>query len=176
MSKSKTNPVSVRRATGLESELVQLGAWAQEELAAQRALIAALREQEAAIRAGSTQGLLDGTQAVQDASRSANLRERRRVAGMRALARRFGVDARALTLKSVAERASAQGIDSTRLLRAREELREAAAEALRRGRRIASLARHHRGVVDELFRTIAGRAEAEAGTHEDDALVVDRQA
>lgn len=171
---SKTNVV--RRDLGLQSELVQLEAWAQEELAAQRALVQALELQEEAIRIGSTVGLLESTEVVQDATRKSALREKRRVAGMRALARRFGVAAETLTLTSIVERASAAGVDSSRLARARTELRDAAAEALKRGRRIASLAHHHRVVVDELFRNLAGGCAQDGSERNEDALVVDREA
>lgn len=163
-------------ARGLESDLVQLEAWAQEELCAQTALEAALRSQEQAIRAGSTADLLAASEAVRAATQRNALREKRRVAGLRALARRFGVAPETLTLASIAERVEVAGLDASRLRRTRAELRDVAASALRRGRRVASLARQHRSLVDELFRTLAGERPDEGPGSSEDALVVDRRA
>ena len=160
----------------LFSELLQLEAWATEELAAQRELSQALARQEDAIRTGSTEGLIEASAGVQDAVRGQAQRERRRVAGLRALARRFGVAAETLTLKSISERAQAAGYDCSRLDRARANIREAAADALKRGRRIATIARHHRSLLDDLFHELAGQTADRGDTSQKGALLVNREA
>ncbi len=161
---------------GLQSELVQLEAWAQEELASQAELSKALNLQEAAVRAGSTEDLLAGTKAVESATRNNVLRERRRVAGLRTLARRFGVAVETLTLQSISERVAACGLDVSRLDRMRADMRVSVADALRRGRRIASLARQHRSLMDNMFREIAEDHGTPSPTGQVDSLLVNRAA
>lgn len=160
----------------LQSEILQLEAWAQEELAAQRDLVKSLKLQENAIRGGSTQDLLDSSLGVQAAAKGSSQRERRRIAGLRALSRRFGVAVETLTLRSISERASAAGLDCSRLDRFREEIRTTVADTLKRGRRIATVARHHCAVVDDLFGELAGQAEESPDRIHRGPLLVNREA
>lgn len=149
---------------------IQLIAWIQEEIAAQRRLDEILAEQERAIREVDTEGMLASGQDVQTELRTTAGRERRRAQLMGELARAWGIDPRALTLKSAASRLGDDSREAGTLLRQRDELRKAAADVARRGRRIASLARYHAGLFDELMNTLLG---VESGGNADDAVLVD---
>ncbi|MFT7542650.1 MAG: hypothetical protein ACI9K5_003630, partial [Gammaproteobacteria bacterium] len=109
-------------------------------------------------------------------SRNNVLRERRRVAGLRSLARRFGVAVETLTLQSISERVSDCGLDVSRLDRLRAEMRVSVADTLKRGRRIAGLARQHRSLMDNLFREIAEDHGAPSPSGQDGSLLVNRAA
>ena len=63
----------------------------------------------------------------------------------------LGIAPTALTVTEIADRADTYGVDTTRLRRLREDVREEAAAVLKRGRRVASLARYHQGLLNELM-------------------------
>ncbi len=135
--------------------LIQLAAWAQEELGAQRRLRDALSEQEQAIRHVDTQALSETGKRIEEEIAGGASRERRRARLMTKLGRAWAVDPSALTLASICERA---GDGAEDLLRLRGELREEAAQVARHGRRITALARYHGGLLEEVMRVLVGEA------------------
>jgi hypothetical protein len=148
---------------------IRLSGWVQEEIAAQHRLDALLAEQERAIRAVDTPAIRASGTHLQDELRTTTARERRRKALMSDLGRAWGVDSRALTLSSIAARLGPESREGATLLRQRTDLRSAAAAAARRGRRIASLARYHAGLLGDLMNALLGVE----GTNREDGVLVD---
>ena len=138
---------------GLANRLI---AWLQEELGAEQRLRALLEDEERAIRAVDTAALNAAAALVEEEVRGSVARERRRTELMRAFGRAFGADPRALSLTRLAERLGAGTREAEAVLQLRGELRQAAAEVSRLGRRIASLARYHDKLFAELMGTLLG--------------------
>ncbi len=137
--------------------LRQLEACVQEEIGAQGRALARLEAQEAALRAGAPQEIAASTRDLEDELESAGSRGERRSLLARALGARWGIDPKALTLASIAERGAKEG---TRLVRLRDELRRATAGVARQVRRNALLARLHQRAWSEI---LAGSLEAAGG-------------
>lgn len=141
---------------------VQLAAWAQEELEAQREYLTALQRQEAAVRRAARTELSHSLEDLDRALEKRALREARRSTLLAKLADRFGVAPGTMTLRSVIERLGSQGIDTASLRARREELRGVVAEVTRTGRRLAAVAKVHQGLLDEVVRTLAGKDRNDA--------------
>lgn len=125
-------------------------AWLQEELGAQRALLAALERVESAALRGARAELEQGGQELERLLAPAGMREARRVQLLEKLALALGLPAREITLTKLAARLVAARVETQRLDGLRGELRAAVTAVLRAGRRLAALAQYHRGVLEEL--------------------------
>ena len=94
---------------------------------------------------------------------------------MRRFGSTWGVAAETLTLTSIADRADAEGVATSGLRQLREELRSAGALVLRKGRRIAAMARYHQGLLAEIMGVLlanpTGDALLSGGRGEGGALV-----
>jgi hypothetical protein len=115
---------------------LHLGAWAQDELAAQQLLLERLAEQEAAVTARDLAGVENCGEQLAQLSRKGAKRARRRGVLLGELAQAWQVPAGALTLGSVVERL---GPDGAQLAELRVQLREGAAQVLRATRRTGHL-------------------------------------
>jgi hypothetical protein len=144
---------------GLQALVHRTEAWLREEIGAQGRLAVVLDAQERAIRDGNAAALAESAGTLDIELRAGMPREGRRRELARELARVTGAQAETLTLTTIAERAAAAGADTLGLVRLREELRGATASTLRRGRRLAALARYHQGLLNELFLVLAGSPE-----------------
>src|SRR6185503_7515164 len=102
--------------------------------------------EERAIRAADTAALADAARRVEEEVRGGGARERRRAELVRAFGRALDVDPGVLSISSIAERLGQGTPEAEGVLRLRAELRRAAADVARLGRRIASLARYHQGL------------------------------
>jgi chromosome segregation ATPase len=147
----------------VQTHLRHAEAWAQAELGAQKRLLALLGEQERATLENDTTALQESTEQLDRelAGEPARARLRRQLA--EGLGAEWGVDARALTIRSIAERAGDAG---ERLRALRDELREVAGEVSAAGRRLAALARLHRGVYADLIGVLAGPGSDGTGSEE----------
>jgi hypothetical protein len=139
------------------AHLHQLGAWAQEELHAQRELARALEAYEQSIVRGDLPALDVGA-AELDAqlSRSA-AREQRRSTLIAAIAQELRLSPRVLTLRSLCARAGELG---STLAATREELEEAARRTRSLARRVAILARSQQVVLGEALDAAFGAGQA----------------
>lgn len=155
----------------VRSLVIQTEAWAREELAAQKRLLDVLVAQEQAIAASDTGALVSSGEAVHAELATGPARDRRRRALATALAGHWAVPKDTLTLGVIAERAAGDGLDVSSLRKLRGELRELSARVLRRGRRIAALARYHQGFLNELLQLLDRDPEGRCG-----ATVVDARA
>ncbi|MEW6073608.1 MAG: hypothetical protein AB1726_13575 [Planctomycetota bacterium] len=164
----------------LQALLNKTECWAQQELAAQQRMLELLGRQEAAIAAGSAAEIVASGEAIQAHLRAGPARENHRQELVRRFAQAWGVAPGTLTLQGIAERAEAAGLAAGRLRRAREELRDAGASVLRRGRRIAAMARFHQGLLSELlgvFLSAGGAGAAQIGSRaEAGGVLVDQEA
>ncbi len=153
----------------------QTESWAQQELNAQKDLLELLEAQERAIAAGSAEGITSSGEGIQAQLRTGPARERCRLELMRRFARAWGVAAETLTLTSIADRADAEEVATSGLRQLREELRSVGALVLRRGRRIAAMARYHQGLLAEIMGLLlddpTGNALLSGGRGEGGALV-----
>lgn len=135
----------------LASIIIRLEAWLQEELAGQERLEALLSRQEAAIRSSDDEALAEAGKAVDAELAGQPRRTTKRSLLLAELANALGVAPSSLTLSDIADRADAAGIDTTRLRRMREKVRDKTAAVLKRGRRVAALARYHQSLLSELM-------------------------
>jgi hypothetical protein len=135
--------------------LIQLEAWAHEELAAQRELARLLEEQQGAVARNDGGALAASDGRIRDRLRSSAARDRRRTQLLERLASELGVARGTLTLGSLVARAESLGLPVAGLRGLRGELREACARVLRLGRRLAAVARSHRALLDEVLRSLA---------------------
>lgn len=134
----------------LTTLVIHTEAWLQEELGAQRALLAALERVEGAARGATGAELEQRGRELEQLLAPAGPRSARRDLLLSRLATGLGARAGELTLTQLSARLSGAGLDTSRLDGLRAELRTAAAAVLRAGRRLATLARYHRGVLEEL--------------------------
>ena len=144
----------------VQSLVLKLEAWVQEETGAQRRMLELLRRQEAAILAYQPEEVADCGQAVERELSTVPGRERGQRDVVEALARVWGLGAGVLTVSSVCVRLEEGGIDATRLRRMRDDLRDATAQALRLGRRISVLARYHGELFEEVVGILVGNSGA----------------
>lgn len=148
----------------LQSLLNALQAWAQEELAGQRRILALVARQEQALCANDTHALLDATEELEPEMRAQSERAERRRRLFHRIAAHWQVDAEALSIGSILERCGGHA----GLAALREELRSSSNELVRRNRRFGALAGAQRRLIEEL---VAGllqqddpRALQEGGT------------
>lgn len=163
----------------MRRQLVQLSAWAKEELEAERRLLALLEAQEKAVRAGRTEDVRASGDALARELPGGAARERRRAQVIGELARALGVQAGVLTLSSIVRRAEAAGEEVATLARLRDELRVCVAAVVRTGRRIATLARYHQEVLEDLLRILSSSPETSADRGEralGEGVLVDAEA
>ena len=142
-------------------------AWAQSELGAQKRLKALLTEQERATIENDTEALTTSTEQIERELAGEPGRARARREFAEALGAAWGIDHRALTLRSISERAGDEG---QRLSGMREDLEATAREVSLSGRRLAALARLHRGVYAQVIQVLAGPG-ADGADSEDGLLV-----
>jgi hypothetical protein len=154
----------------LQSLLNALQAWAQEELAGQRRLLALIERQEQALCANDPTGLAAATAALEPelAAQAERVGKRQRI--FAALAQRWQADPEALSLASILERSGAQ----PGLAKLREELRRSTSELLRRNRRFSALAFAHRRLVEELVEALLEIKDPSSGARA--GALVDAQA
>lgn len=138
-------------------------AWLQEELGAQRAVLTALEQLDAAARAGSSAEVETGARALAGLLATNGAREARRRALLGRLSGELGLPARELTLTRLAERLDAAQLETHRIAGLRTELREVVAAVLRVGRRLAAVAKYHRGLLEDLCQLFLADAPAGAG-------------
>lgn len=130
----------------IQTLLNSLQAWAQEELAGQRRMLAVIVRQEASICANDPDALAEATRTLEPelAAQAERVEKRRRLFVV--LAAHLGADPEALTLGSILERCGPQpGLEALR-----GDLRRSTVELLRRNRHFAALAGAHRRLVEEL--------------------------
>jgi hypothetical protein len=137
-------------------------AWLQEELAAQRAVLAALGRLDGAARGGATRELETAASELERTLARAGEREVRRGALLARLAGELGLPASEVTLSKLAARLAAASVETKRLETLRAELRVAVAAVLKSGRRLAAVAKAHRGLFDEVCRSFLAQAPAGA--------------
>lgn len=137
---------------------IQTEAWLQEELCAQQVLLALLGRIEAAARGGVALELASGARELEESLSGSCAREARRAALLARLAAALGLSARDVSLSTLFARLSAQGIETARLERMRAELRTVVGSVVQAGRRMAALARYHRGFFEELCQLLSAGA------------------
>ncbi len=155
----------------VQALLIRLEAWLQSELAAQERLLPLVEAQEKAIRAADDAGLARASAALEQELASQPARGRARAELCAALAAAWGVATRSLTLGSIVARAAESGLDAARLQVKREELKAAVARVAERGRRVATLARHHQHLLSELVAALLTGSGGVGGTYQDARLV-----
>jgi len=154
----------------IQSLLNSLQAWAQEELAGQRRILAIIERQERTLCANDTGGLVEATQALEPEliAQSERVEKRRRLFSV--LAAHWKADPEALSLSSILARCGEQpGLETLR-----DELRRSTTELNRRNRRFSALASAQRRLVEELVQALL-----EAGnpaTRDHGGALVDAQA
>lgn len=142
---------------------IHVEAWLQEELGAQRAILSALERIETAARSGSAAelercgGELEGELARSPA------RDARRRALHERLAAHLGLPAHGLALSKLVARLAAAQVETARLESLRAELKEIVLRVVAASRRLAAVARYHRGVLDELCELLRSGADATGG-------------
>jgi len=143
------------------AHLHQLGAWAQEELHAQRELARALETYEQSIVRGDLAALAVGAAELEAQLARNAAREQRRSALIEAIAQDLRVSPRVLTLRSLCARA---GDAASALAEARAELEVAARRTRGLARRIAILARSQQIVLGEALDAAFGPDQAATET------------
>lgn len=154
----------------IQSLLNSLQAWAQEELAGQRRMLAIIERQEQTLCANDPEGLAQATQSLEPelAAQSERVEKRRRLFAV--LAAHWQADPEALSLSSILERCGEQpGLETLR-----DELRRSTTELLRRNRRFSVLAAAHRRLVEELVNALLEAGNPSSRTH--GGALVDAQA
>ena len=150
---------------------IQTEACLQEELGAQRLLLSALERTEQAARAGASAELEPCGRELEALVAQSAARGARRRALLGKLGGALALRPEKVTLTRLSERLAAEQLDTARLAALRTELREVVARVVRVGRRLASVAAYHRGLMDELIQRLAPAEAAGSG-----ALRVDAEA
>ncbi len=134
----------------IQSLLNSLQAWAQEELAGQRRMLAIIERQEQALCANRPDDLAQATAALEPelVAQAERVEKRKRLFAV--LGARWNADPAALTLSSILARSDEQ----PGLATLRDELRRSTNELLRRNRRFSALAAAHRRLVEELVQAL----------------------
>ena len=140
----------------LETHIVHLLSWAQEESAAQARQIAVLEEMHSAVRAGDLEALDSSSSDLEEALKGAGARRTRRSTLTETLGHLWGVAPSTLTLTSIVERCEQAGVNDHGLSMLRDRLRTQALEVARLARLLSTLARHHRGVINDLVALLSG--------------------
>lgn len=138
----------------LQALLIRLEAWLQAELAAQHRLLPLVEAQEQAIRGADDAALARASEALERELAGEPARSRARGELFDGLAAAWGVASRSLTFGSIVQRAEEAGLDPARLQARRLELKDAVVRVAERGRRVATLARHHQSMLGELLGTL----------------------
>lgn len=143
----------------IQKHVLKLEAYLQEEKGAQGRLLALLEAQEKAVVEGDTSALeITGAELEQELAGEPR-RERRRREILNEIGRALGVPVGILTVRSLAERL---GPDGERLMRLRDELREALVAVRRKSGRVAAIARGQRDIVRDVMCLLFGEPD-EAG-------------
>ena len=143
---------------------IQLEAWVQEEVAAQAKLARTLDALDAAVRGGEGKAVALAGAELEAELAVAPAREARRRVLLGRLGAALGVPARELNLTRLSARLEEEHQDTARLGALRAELRAAVSGVIRTARRLAAVAHYHRGLLDELCATLAGKTDgAKAG-------------
>ena len=133
--------------------------WLQEEIAAQRSLAELLERQLNAVRRSSTEDVSSAVQGLEVELRGGTRREMKRKALTDAFAKASGVSVTALTLGRIVEVLGEQGVGVDGLAELRCELRDTVAGVMKLNRRVATLARYHQGLFNEVLGVLAEAAE-----------------
>ena len=142
---------------------IHVEAWLQAELGAQRSILAALARIEAAARAGSSAELASSGHELEGLLAPAGARDGRRAALLAKLATALDLPLQGVTLSGLFARLSTAEVETTRLERARVELREVVVSVVKAGRRMAALAQYHRGLLDELCQLLCAGSPSPEG-------------
>lgn len=130
----------------IQSLCLHLEQWMQEEIVGKRKLAELITEQERALLANNIDELDSATRAVDTELNRERERSRRRQRIFELLAKHWNVDAAALTLGSIVERGQH---DAAAIGRMRDELRDVAADVLKKNRRFARFAHAHSRLVQD---------------------------
>ena len=141
---------------------IQAEAWVQEEIAAQRQVLDALARTESAARAGDGGAVERGGRELSALIALAGPRSARRRALLGKLAGELGLAPGDLRLSLLIDGLGGEHGSGQRLAGLRAELREIVSAALRTGRRLAALARYHRGLLEDVCRLVSATTD-EAG-------------
>jgi len=150
--------------SNVETLMNHLEANAREELAAQDRFLAILDDQEQAILAGRSEGVLTASKSIETESAGSARRAASRKRLLKGISEAWRVPVDAMTLGSIAERAGARGAP---LVDLRRDLRNKANEVALKNKRVASVARLHHHVIREVINTIF--RDEEGGYLEGDA-------
>jgi len=134
-------------------------AWLQEEIAAQRSLSKLLERQLNAVRRSSTKDVSSAVQGVELELRHGTRRELKRKTLTEAFSKASGLPVTVLTLGRIVEVLGEQGVAVDILARLRCELRDTVAGVMKLNRRVATLARYHQGLFNEVLGVLAEAAE-----------------
>jgi len=146
----------------LDTLLIQLQSWAQEETVAQRRLSGVLEALERAVRTGGSEELLRTGLALEESFTGNVGREVRRVDLMGRLGRHWGIAPATLSLTSVIARASAEGRPTSALEKLRDELRVVVLDVTRRAKLLNVVAAQHRGVLADLMNILGTSSDDES--------------
>ncbi len=141
----------------------------QEELGAQRRILANLQAQERALLSADVAGLEAALAETRDVIREAGPREARRRMLLKDFERLWGVSAKSLTISSIAARLGGSG---RRLKRMRAELLEELREVGRTAARVRTYARYQQGVIRE---TVERVVEQEGGVGSQNGTLVNAE-
>ena len=135
----------------LDGLIPRLEAWVQEELGAQRKLLANLKLQEKAIEITELEDLDRFIQEGRNLRATSGPRDRRRHMLLKDFERVWSVSAKALTLGSIAARLGSNG---RRLNILRKDLKTTLKEIGSVARRVRTFARYHQGVIHEVVEDV----------------------
>jgi len=137
---------------------IQIESWLQEEIAAQTRLASALGALDEAVRGGAAAAVARAGAELEAELAGAPAREARRRALLGRLGAALGVAPKELNLTRIVARLEQERHDVTRLASLRTELRAAVSGVVRMARKLAAVAHYHRGLLDELCATLAGKS------------------
>lgn len=137
--------------------------WLQEELGAQRALLASLASMEAAARTGSSAELERSGRELAALLAPVGERDGRRRVLMEKLALQLALPRQAVTLARLSTSLRDAHVETSRLDQLRAELREVAGAVVKAGRRLAAVAQVHRGILEELCSLLSSGAPGKSG-------------
>jgi hypothetical protein len=148
----------------------RIEALVQEELAAQRNILANLELQESALTSVNIEALESALVASRDLAAAAGPREAQRRMILKDFERLWGVSAKSLTLSSIAARLGGSG---RRLKRMRAELAEELRRVAQVATRVRTFARYHQGVIRE---TVERVVEQEGGVPSEGGTLINAEA
>lgn len=148
----------------------RIEALVQEELGAQRRILANLKKQEAALTNADIASLEEALAEARDLGSGSAPREAQRRMILKDFERIWGVSAKSLTLGSIAARLGGSG---RRLKRMRAELADELREVGRTAARVRTFARYHQGVIREAVERVV---ESEGGVANEGGTLVNTEA